>query len=123
MNTRTEGEVNILIVFDESSKEYIGICPEFAMVKYADNLQELKLDMINGSRAYVTAVVENDMPHELLNRSEELPEKFQILYNAFTERMEKKKNTPLFDKLPTKFKTAIESGDAYMMVPTLVGCK
>lgn len=112
MNTIDEGAFSILIAGDKS--DFVAVCPEFAIVKYADTFEKAHQDALGAAKTYLAAVAENGLPHELLNRSEELPQELQLLYKAMTERLEKKKTSGAFKKLPRKFQEAINSGNAFL---------
>ena len=113
MNTLDNGQFSILIAGNKT--DYVALCPEFAIVKYADSFEEARQDVMGAAKAYLSAIAENNLPHELLNRYEELPKDLQLLYTAVTERIEKKNtSSTTFKKLPRKFQTALNTGNAFL---------
>jgi len=72
--------------------------------------------MLGAARAYLDAAVSNKLPHELLNRNEELPTKFQLLYQAVASIVDKNTLPSAFGKLPKKYQQAINTGNA-LLVP------
>lgn len=113
MNTKQKGEFTVLIV--ESSGKALAVCPEFAIVKHGDSFEEVKRDAIKAAHVYLDAVRESKLPHELLNRAEELPSQYQILYEVVTDRIEKKSDSTSFKKLSKSFQQAINSGNASVL--------
>ncbi|HEY5695300.1 MAG TPA: hypothetical protein VIQ80_00525 [Candidatus Saccharimonadales bacterium] len=118
MNTRQQGQLHILFVHD--GKEHIAICPEIAMVKFGDDFETLREETVKAARAYTEAIIENNLPHELLNRTEELPEKYQLLYEAFMQNFKQQGDQKLQKKLPKKLQHAIDSGNVLLTSAAVV---
>ena len=117
MNSHKEGEISLVIMHDPSKEEFVGFCYEFAIVKYGDDLLQLKKDLIEASRGYLATAHKTQVSATLLNRSTELPKDFQLLYDAITRHeRHTQKNQP---KLSKKIATAFRTGDAFL-VPACV---
>lgn len=118
MNTKHHGEINLVIVKLSSGDEYLGFCPEFAIVKYADEFEGLKEDLLEAAKGYVDAVDSNKLSDELLNRYDELPDDLKEVYQLIKERVAQR---PIRRKMKISkmYKNAINSGDA-LLVPACV---
>lgn len=117
MNTRDKGEVSIVILRDPDRDEFVGFIYEFAIVKYGNDVLELKNDLVEAAKGYVEAVRKTEVSEKLFDRSDELPQDLQSVYRVITNKMYKE-NKPRI-KTPKSFADALNVGDAFL-VPACV---
>ncbi|HEY5267937.1 MAG TPA: hypothetical protein VII94_02290 [Candidatus Saccharimonadales bacterium] len=116
MNTINKGQVNMVFIRDPIKDEFIGFCYEFAIVKYGDDLFDLKNDLIEASKGYLEAVSKIKASDKLLNMSDKLPSEFRDLYKVMRFEGKTKLRS---DRLPKQFSNSYKVGNAFL-VPACV---
>ncbi|HVC35914.1 MAG TPA: hypothetical protein VNE40_00505 [Candidatus Dormibacteraeota bacterium] len=109
MNTKTKGQIRILIL--ETSTKYIGICYEFAIVLENKNENKLINDLIKASQGYVAAVKHNNLPDNLLDKSDMLEEEYKELFKELENRIASRKSGK---KLSDEYEEAMQTGRAHL---------
>ena len=109
MNTKQKGQVSILVVQNLKTKKFLGICYEFGIVLENKNQDKLMSDLIDAAKGYVLTVKSNQLPNELLTKSDMLPLEYKQLFDELSLRVLHKKTTL---KLSPDYEEAIQSGRA-----------
>jgi len=89
MNTKSKGQVRFLII--ETSKKYIGICYEFAIVLEDTDKDNLLNELLDAAKGYVDVVSNKNMPNSLLDKSYMLPKEYKQLFDELETRMSTRK--------------------------------
>lgn len=111
MNTKTHGQISILLLENKKTNTYLGICYEFAIVLENKNKDRLVNDLIDASRGYVLTANAYSLPNELLEKSNMLPDEYKQLFDEYKHRVFQKK--PKL-KLSPEYEDAIKTGRAQL---------
>jgi|SRR5665647_656668 len=111
MNTKQSGQVSLLILHNQRTNTYLGICYEFAIVLEGTDEEQLTQDLVEAAQGYVDAVNVENLSDTLFDKSDMLPAEYKQLYDEFYARMLEKKTTR---KLSDEYEEAIQTGRAQL---------
>ncbi|MBT6300863.1 MAG: hypothetical protein HOJ15_00350 [Candidatus Jacksonbacteria bacterium] len=98
-NTKHSGLLRFFVYFDNSDKEFVGVCVELGIIKTGKDQSRVRKNLINASIGYLETLHENDLPDYLLNQypPKQYMDIFESIQAASTKREIKKSKVDMDD--------------------------